>query len=41
LPVHTNYMFNKEETVSFLVELLSINSPTGYTKMQLIFERNH
>lgn len=25
-------MFNKEETISFLVELLSINSPTGYTK---------
>lgn len=25
-------MFKKEETVSFLVELLSINSPTGYTQ---------
>lgn len=25
-------MFNKEETIAFLVELLSINSPTGYTK---------
>lgn len=25
-------MFNKEETLSFLTELLSINSPSGYTK---------
>ena len=25
-------MFKKEETISFLVEILSINSPTGYTK---------
>lgn len=25
-------MFKKEETTSFLVDLLSINSPTGYTK---------
>lgn len=25
-------MFNKEETISFLKELLLINSPTGYTK---------
>jgi len=30
-------MFNKEETVSFLVELLSINSPTGYTKKAIDF----
>ncbi|MGX7197755.1 M42 family metallopeptidase [Enterococcus olivae] len=32
-------MFNKEETVSFLVELLSINSPTGYTKHAIDFVR--
>lgn len=32
-----NYMFNKEETVSFLVDLLSINSPTGYTKKAINF----
>src|SRR5699024_8663001 len=31
------YMFNKEETVSFLVDLLSINSPTGYTKKAINF----
>lgn len=30
-------MFKKEETVSFLVELLSINSPTGYTKKAIDF----
>lgn len=30
-------MFNKEETVSFLTELLSINSPTGYTKNAIDF----
>ncbi|SHE78844.1 Putative aminopeptidase FrvX [Atopostipes suicloacalis DSM 15692] len=33
-------MFNKEETVSFLVELLSINSPTGYTKKAIDFLKN-
>lgn len=32
-------MFNKEATVSFLVELLSINSPTGYTKNAVSFLR--
>lgn len=30
-------MFNKEETLSFLVELLAINSPTGYTKQAIDF----
>src|SRR5690625_6128978 len=33
-------MFNKEETVSFLVDLLSINSPTGYTKKAIHFLEN-
>src|SRR5690625_2269733 len=32
-------MFNKEETVSLLVELFSINSPTGYTKNAVDFLR--
>lgn len=32
--------FNKEETISFLVELLSINSPTGYTKKAIDFLKN-
>lgn len=32
-------MFNKEETVSFLEEILSINSPTGYTKHAIDFLR--
>lgn len=36
--VHTKLkMFNKEETVSFLVQLLGINSPTGYTKNAIDF----
>lgn len=36
--VHTKItMFNKEETVSFLVDLLGINSPTGYTKNAINF----
>lgn len=39
MPVHTKHMFNKVETVSFLVELLSINSPTGYTKNAVDFLR--
>jgi len=30
-------MFNKEETISFLVDLLSIHSPTGYTKKAIDF----
>ncbi|GAA0353623.1 M42 family metallopeptidase [Alkalibacterium iburiense] len=30
-------MFNKEETVSFLKEILSINSPTGYTQQAIKF----
>ena len=30
-------MFKKEETVSFLKEILSINSPTGYTKQAIDF----
>jgi len=30
-------MFNKEETLSFLVELLAINSPTGYTRHAIDF----
>lgn len=30
-------MFKKEETISFLVELLSINSPTGYTRRAINF----
>ncbi|QYA48449.1 M42 family metallopeptidase [Nosocomiicoccus ampullae] len=32
-------MFNQEETVEFLKELLSINSPTGYTKEVIDFLR--
>lgn len=32
-------MFNQEETVSFLEEILSINSPTGYTKQAIDFLR--
>lgn len=34
-------MFKKEETISFLTELLSINSPTGYTKKAVAFLRKH
>jgi putative aminopeptidase FrvX len=30
-------MFNQEETISFLVDLLKINSPTGYTKKAIHF----
>uniref|UniRef100_UPI00403F0A61 M42 family metallopeptidase n=1 Tax=Candidatus Enterococcus willemsii TaxID=1857215 RepID=UPI00403F0A61 len=30
-------MFKQEETISFLAELLSINSPTGYTKHAIAF----
>ncbi len=30
-------MFNQKETLAFLVELLSINSPTGYTKHAITF----
>lgn len=33
-------MFNKENTISFLEELLSINSPTGYTKNATNFLKN-
>lgn len=33
-------MFNQEETVSFLVDLLKINSPTGYTKEAIDFLRD-
>lgn len=29
---YNTYMFNKKETLSFLTQLLSINSPTGYTQ---------
>lgn len=32
-------MFNKEETVEFLTELLSVNSPTGYTFNAINFLR--
>jgi putative aminopeptidase FrvX len=32
-------MFNKEETVSLLEEILTINSPTGYTKNAIDFLR--
>lgn len=30
-------MFNKEETITFLVDLLSIHSPTGYTRNAIDF----
>lgn len=33
-------MFKQEETVSFLVDLLKINSPTGYTKDAITFLDN-
>jgi putative aminopeptidase FrvX len=32
-------MFNKEEVLSFLTEILAINSPTGYTKHAITFLR--
>lgn len=32
-------MFKKEETISFLTELLSINSPSGYTKYAIDYVR--
>lgn len=32
-------MFNKDQTISFLVDLLSVNSPTGYTKNAVDFLR--
>ncbi len=32
-------LFNQDETVSFLTELLSVNSPTGYTKQATEFLR--
>lgn len=38
LAVHTKYnMFKKDETLAFLTQLLSINSPTGYTQNATAF----